>query len=74
MKVLKGHFDGIHIIISDSMQLAKGQEVTILVDESDKSQKRAAELVGRYYGICQGMLNGRDAQECVNELRANDRV
>ena len=73
-EIIKGYFDGIHIILEDSSSLTIGQKVKIMVDDSDIRNQKASDMIRRYRGSCRGLLGGRDAQECVNELRANDRV
>ena len=73
VRVIKGYYDGVKIVMEENVPLVRGQRVTIHVpDEKTVREKKTVDF-SRYVGKGGRMLH-MDAQEYVNGLRENDRV
>ena len=67
LTAVSGYYDGLHIVISDSIALKKGQKVIITADISEPPVKKSVDL-SKFMGRGEKMFAG-DADEFVKELR-----
>ena len=77
MRTINGYYDGDRIVMDGSPTLSVGQKVMVIVlgNGTTKEEKDNKPVdLERYFGACKGLLHGMDAQEYVNQLRANDRI
>ena len=74
MRMLNGYFDGVNIVVDENTALRKGQRVRIVIPDENATAEHKMKLLETYYGACEGLFQGIDAQHYVDRLRENDRV
>lgn len=76
LTAFNGYYDGVNIVISDSVSLQKGQKVIITAEIAEKPAKRTGDLdrdLASFMGRGGKSFTG-DAVNYVRELRENDRI
>ncbi|MBQ9902562.1 MAG: hypothetical protein IJM51_09320 [Clostridia bacterium] len=72
LTTVNGYYDGFHIVISDKIELKKGQRVTITADISETPSEKKVDL-SRFMGHGKKLF-ADDPDKYVKELRENDRI
>lgn len=67
LTAVSGYYDVLHIVISDSIALKKGQKVIITADISEPPVKKSVDL-SKFMGRGEKMFAG-NADELIKELR-----
>ena len=75
LATIKGYYDGNKIIIDEDIKLAIGQQVFITILEKLETEEKTIKDIDlkKYKGRGSKLMN-YDAQEYVNNIRANDRI
>jgi len=72
LAAVKGYYDGTQIVMDENVNLKVGQEVIVTILDVQKKAKKKVDLK-QYVGRGEKMFH-TDAQEYVQELRADDRI
>lgn len=73
LTAVEGYYDGNQIIMDEDINLPIGQRVIVTVLETKESARAQKADLKKYMGRGKKMLQ-TDAQDYIEELRADDRV